>query len=65
MIPSKVFYQVQFIPGCLLTPTLPREINALNVQMVQKGKKEPKSRQMKNLKEEILFCKYISYTVAE
>lgn len=27
MIPSEVFYQVQFIPGCLLAPTLPREIN--------------------------------------
>lgn len=55
MIPSKEFMKFNlYLDACLLLCYLPKSI-LINAQMVSRDKKEPKSKQMKNLQEKNLL----------
>lgn len=65
MIPSKEFIKFNlYLHACSLLLYLQKSI-LMNAQVVSQDVKEPKSRQMKNLQEEIFFYKHITYTIAE
>lgn len=51
------FYQIQFIPRCLLAATLPTEINTHERTNGHNTRKNVKSCQMKNLQEKNLFLR--------